>query len=346
MRLADDARRLERKQPVGVATDYRKLLVEYRRSQLSLTAENVKRLETVFDRAVKSLAAAVENAPEGTLASGYYGTLLAGMEATLTDLRSDYAQLLSGGMAELAQNAADREATTAALVKAEADARLAADLTQTLVLSSQAQVTVSFGRLALSAVERCAQRVYSDGWKLSDRLYRVDANMRQTIQDTLVQGIAEQVSARKLADRLRSALTEAGADNPRYQAMRIARTEIVTAHREAHILSTLDPATGGLKSYIAGVGWRLSMSHPHTDICDVWAEDDGDGLGAGNYLPENVPSDHPHGLCYTTTVLVEYPDVAAPSKEAAAEDVVESQVEYYAEKYDDPAARRWLEARQ
>lgn len=265
------------------------------------------------------------------------------MEKTLQDLRGDYAQLLTAGMAASAQDAATREAATAALVGAKEDTGLTANITQTMLLSNNAQVSVTFGQVAKSAVERCAHRVYSDGWQLSDRLYRLDQSLRQTIQDTLVQGVAEQVSARELAKRLRVSLAEAGADNPRYQAMRIARTEIVTAHREAHIQSCIDQNTGQLKEYIAAVGWRLSMSHPHIDICDVWADDDGDGLGPGNYLPENVPSDHPHGLCYSITVLKDYPEVSAPSKKAQADDVSESQVTYYAEKHEDPAARRWLE---
>jgi hypothetical protein len=49
--------------------------------------------------------------------------------------------------------------------------------------------------------------------------------------------------------------------------------------------------------------------------------------------------------CYTTTVLTDFPDVSAPSKEAAPDGMNETQATYYAEKYDDPAARSWLAAR-
>ena len=61
--------------------------------------------------------------------------------------------------------------------------------------------------------------------------------------------------------------------------------------------------------WVDGVKWNLSASHPKPDICDDWATQDSDGLGAGCYLPRNAPVDHPNGLCFLTDVLAP-PEIA------------------------------------
>ncbi|MEO7718156.1 MAG: hypothetical protein ABIY70_18290 [Capsulimonas sp.] len=320
---------------------YRALLIRYRQQQLEATRDNIKRLETVYDRASKSIVGQLAATPEDSLRASYLGGLGESIDATLKALRSDFADLLVVSMTDSAQEAATREATVAELAGAAEDRRLIPSLTTNRKLTDGTVVKVAFGDVAQSAVERSASRVYSDGWQLSSRLTKLDASIRTTIQDTIVQGVAEQLSAKKLADRLQGAMTDAGADNPRYQAMRIARTEINTAHREAHILSCTD-GNGQLKPYILAVGWRLSLSHPHADICDIYAADDGAGLGAGNFLPADVPSSHPHCLCYTITVLTDYPDIHPPNKAPDVEAVPASQLTYYADKYADQAAARRL----
>ena len=337
------------------AKAYRQLLAEWRATQLKATRDNVKRLEVVFDGAIQSLSSKVAEAGDLTLTGTAAAALVADLDRVLTGLRDDYAALLDGGALNVAQVAADRELAVARLAGWGEDPSLIPGLTKTLTLSGGVEATVQFSLVATQAVERIANRVYSDGWTLSDRLVNLDAQTREVVRQTLVQGVAEQVSAKELGKRLETHLTQgvkltdaAGRDmniNARYNAMRIARTEINTAHREAHILSTIDSSTGRLKEWIHAVGWRLSLSHPRPDICDVWAGDDGAGLGSGNYQPDEVPWDHPHGLCYTISVLVAYPEVSGPGKLPNLDGVPEAQARYYAEKMNDPTARRWLENR-
>jgi hypothetical protein len=324
------------------AEEYRTLLVSFRKQQLQDTAANVQRLAAVFDAAVAELVSRLENLSEGSLREEFTSALIGDLQSRLNALRDDYALGLEAARLELAQNAANRETATASLFGLDEDTRLSALETRTFTFSSGSEVRVQFGQVAASAVERTALRVWSDGYTLNARLAALDKVTRDRVADTIVQGVAEQLSAKSLAKRLEETLATAGEDNPRYKAMRIARTEINASHREAHILST-QRADGTLKDYILAVGWRLSQSHPKADICDLWAGDDGDGLGAGNYLPANVPTDHPHGLCYTVTVLKEFPEVSAPGKKPVIDEVAESQVRYYAEQ-GDPVALRRLEA--
>ena len=324
------------------AEQYRLLIVEWRKTQLQDTAANVQRLAAVFDAAVADLCLRLESLDEGSLREEYTSALVNSLQTRLNALRDDYALGLDAARLELAQSAANREAATATLFGKDIDDRLSAVESRTFTFSGGNEVSVSFGRVASSAVERTALRVWSDGYTLGGRVMKLDEFTRKTVADTIVQGVAEQLSAKNLAKRLEGSLSEAGSKNPRYDAMRIARTEINASHREAHILSTMQP-DGTLKGYILAVGWRLSNAHPKADICDIWAGDDGEGLGAGNYSPLNVPSDHPHGLCYTVSVLKEFPEVSAPGKNPVVDEVSESQVRYYAEQ-GDPVALRRLEA--
>jgi hypothetical protein len=181
------------------------------------------------------------------------------------------------------------------------------EMSKTVLINSIGAIEISFGRVAESAVTAVYGRVYQDGLTLSDRLWRLDGGIRREIEDKVVQAVAQGKSARELAKELRSYLTEAGQENARYNSMRLARTEISHAHREGHIQSCLD-RNGQMKDYLTAIGWRLSDAHTVPDICDEWASADC-GLGPGNYLPDDVPVDHPNGFCFTVGILASEPDM-------------------------------------
>ena len=305
------------------AAEYRRLILRARKTQLSRTAEHVARLEGVYGAAAASLRAKLETLGEQPLAEAAASALLADVDGELSRLRSDTFALLDAGMTDLAQCACERERLTEALAGATVDARLTASYVLSRTLTDGSSVSVRFGRLARSAVEATADRAYDDGFHLSDRLYSLDADARRLIQDAIVQGVAEGISAAQMGKRLEDVLAKAGAANPRYRAATIAQTEINNAHREAHYRSALDE-TGQVKSFIAGIGWRLSPSHPRVCRCDLLASDDADGLGAGNYLVDNAPgAPHPRCLCFTVTLLTDYPALQFPGKEPKPDEVPE-----------------------
>lgn len=322
--------------------DYRQILIDSRKRQLRLTATAVKRLEVTFDAAIQSITQKIESLPAERVGTPWHRAqlqLIADIRSVMDGLRKDYTTLLEAGMVELAQNAADRESAVAALVNAPPDPQLAITYDEAFNLTNGQSINVSFGNLAIRAVDRVATRYYRDGLKLSERIHRFDTYGRKIIEDTLMQGIVEGISARDMAKRLQTAMGEASLDGKpptRYQAMRIARTEINNAHREAHVMST-EAAPGVLKEYIRGVRWNLSLSHQDADICDIWATHDS-GMGPGVYLPADVPADHPHGLCFTTTVLKEIPESGIGGKAPDTANVPPSQIAYYAGLGDKPSA--------
>lgn len=85
-----------------------------------------------------------------------------------------------------------------------------------------------------------------------------------------------------------------------YNAYMIARTETTRTYRDRMLeVNEGNPVVYGYK-------WNLSGSHPKPDICDVWATQD-NGMGEGVYDAGSLPSDHPNGMCYITTVVIEKP---------------------------------------
>ncbi len=97
--------------------------------------------------------------------------------------------------------------------------------------------------------------------------------------------------------------TRAGTVAFNYQ--RLARTEMFAAQRATHLITIARMNALPKKiNPVRGVRWNLSLSHPQLDICDDWAQQDIDGLGAGVYLPQNVPMGHAQDLCVTSTAMV------------------------------------------
>jgi hypothetical protein len=135
---------------------------------------------------------------------------------------------------------------------------------------------------------------------LSKQVYSTQALANGWVEKEINRGVALGRSAREIANSVRSMINPNVKGGVSYAAMRLGRTELNNAFHTATILrASDDPWTKGFK-------WHKSSSHPRPDPCDALADDDHDGLGAGIFLPKNVPGKpHPQCLCYLTVVQVE-----------------------------------------
>lgn len=176
---------------------------------------------------------------------------------------------------------------------------------------------VTIPDLALRAV---LSRRYDDGLLFSERIWKLGQFGATKIMDTVAEGVLKGWSASDLSKALEKILrgkviegidyeqlapfspsykyATAIRGDIRYNAMRLARTELAHAYSEASI------QCAKIAPWVLGLKWNLSASHPKPDICDKWATDDLYGLGKGVYKPDRVPVDHPNGLCFLTDVLV------------------------------------------
>ena len=315
---------------MSTASGFSKIVKRHRRRQLTWTRSSVRRIDKLLKRSAAETAERLK-VVVGTdsLQEKYLSALLSDLNRVIDNLSNDYRSMLPLFLVGVAQIAADREADTAQLVLEDIALQVAldglkAEITKSVTIGGVGEVSVTFGRVAEEAVNAIAERVFKDGLNLSDRLWRLDAKTRRDIEDKVIQAVTEQKSARKLEKELRQYLTDKGLGNARYNATRLAQTEINHAHREATIRSATD-GSGMLKSHLRAISWRLSISHPRADVCDLWASQDIDGLGPGNYLPENVPVEHPGGLCNVLPLLVSLPDEEFVVLEPKPDDVPESE---------------------
>lgn len=308
---------------------YQEIIRASRREQLQNDAGAVQSLESLLTRTAASIRHEIMTVPRGILGDRYRRTLLASLDRILDQMRDEYKALLDGGIVQAAQLAEQRERDILNTLYQE---RSGFPPDQVLkLMAAQGEASVSFGTVSRVVLERLYTRVYPDGLHLSQRLYNLDLAARRAVADEVTQAMATGASARRLAAAITPHLTEAGADNVRYKAMRIARTEINVAYREGTVASATNP-DGSLKSYISAIGFRLSAAHPRICICDLYAGQD-DGLGAGNYLPDDVPTaPHPHCLCYLVTILAALPDQQFTALEPHPDQVPASQLKYYGAK--------------
>ncbi len=93
------------------------------------------------------------------------------------------------------------------------------------------------------------------------------------------------------AEAVEKALRVAYYEKARYQATRIALTELHRAYAEARARELMDDPE------VQWVQWRLSTTHPITDICDYLATVDKWGMGPGVYPVGQAPVPGAHPFC-------------------------------------------------
>lgn len=183
-----------------------------------------------------------------------------------------------------------RDASAAAV---EGQATLAEYLTRA---GAPPQLQNQFIMAARGSAENVRSKLLND-IDLSPAVYRNQQRVIDQVNRQVSRGIAQNLSAREMADGVKRFVSPNVRGGVDYAAMRLARTEINNAFHATSVRSYAD------SPFVEAVKWELSASHPRPDDCDDLAETDDDRLGVGVYRPQNVPfKPHPQCLCYTTTV--------------------------------------------
>lgn len=147
------------------------------------------------------------------------------------------------------------------------------------------------------------QRQWGDGIKLSRRIWDLGTHTEKEVLDVVRAGMAQQASAPQIAKAVENLGLRPGVRTFRpygrnlpYDAMRLARTEVAQAFRDAQALVAVN------SPWVLGERWNLSAFHDDMLPCDcpMYAIQDVDGLGPGVYHPWSLPLSHPHCMCYVT----------------------------------------------
>lgn len=198
----------------------------------------------------------------------------------------------------------------------------------TLSPTDAATLTNHWQALRQRVLDNAAARIYSDGFHLSGRVWRLEADGLAEIQRILTSALATKTSAPELA-RLLTLSLGSGSDCPRwayarlygmtakeravdssglrtgnpceakglaYNALRLARNEIQIAHHR------MNDELFRVSPWITGEQVRLSAQHPKPDICD-------DMAAGGPYEPGEVTLPlHIQCMCYKQAVTMRAAD--------------------------------------
>lgn len=152
--------------------------------------------------------------------------------------------------------------------------------------------------------------VHPDGYRLSDRIWRMSGDTRRKLDLLLQQQIAEGMGAFEMAKELEQFLrverqirrtNKPYGRDASYDAMRLARTEITAAGSRAGLMAAQ------MNPFVQGADWvRSAARRPcSSGICDI--------LEAGSpYTLENLPNipgdSHPHCMCHYRWRLIDDSD--------------------------------------
>jgi len=185
--------------------------------------------------------------------------------------------------------------------------------------------SLSFAQIPVGTIEALWNRTIN-GLNLSDRIWDLTEAGISDIRQVLVKGAIGGKDVRWMAKRVEGfirpeskgpAWTSKGKPAKRmlpdgtyvgqkgqpgmyYAAARLVRTEMRLAAHDAHIrghIATRELMEPVGLNYLEGVDWKLSGSHPRSDICD-------DYVAANPYQPGDVPTSHPLCLCHLADRLV------------------------------------------
>lgn len=161
-----------------------------------------------------------------------------------------------------------------------------------------------FGKVPEEAVKEILfGRAYKDRQGLSERIWKDTRAFDKDIDYIISKGIADKKSLIDIAKDLEKYVkTSAKRDSDwsicypncrqkvDYNAQRLARTAVNHAFQQAQIRSCKK------NPYVEGIQWLTSNSHSRT--CDLCKDRDG-----VIYRVNDVPLDHPNGLCTTIPVI-------------------------------------------
>ena len=158
---------------------------------------------------------------------------------------------------------------------------------------------------------------YRDRKGLSERIWRVAQGFEKDVGYIVQRGIAEKKSVAELSRDLEQYVKapakrdfDWGKVYPNlsgkkvdFNAQRLARTSI----NHAYFLDNVKVCTEN--PFVEAMHWDLSNAHEERQVipfgpdeCDEYAEHD-EGLGLGNFKPEEIPVPHPQCLCVQWAVI-------------------------------------------
>jgi hypothetical protein len=275
-----------------VPADPRKTLLRYLRVQKLTDAQ----INALLRRAARDLAAQIE-----TIAPTSFSD-----SVKLAQLRIRQRAIADALWQGTGNATADGKARAIASATQGGDADLR-ELLRGVPAEARQALLDGAERAARAAVERAVSRLGGRAVvSLSNRVYRNSQLMAGQVDRLINSALARGLSPRELAAEARKYILPTTPGGVSYSALRLGRTEVNNSFHAATAAYYED------NPFVTGMQWKLSGSHPHSDICDDYAHENHDRLGAGVFETSNIPpKPHPQCFCYVIPVALDDDEITA-----------------------------------
>ncbi len=273
-------------------TSYEKAVRKTRKQLAQITLEQQRDVLKSYERAIDNLATKLSRVRDKTLTQRW-----------LKDYKKELEKVRKSLTAEL-ESQITKSVGKAALKGAQTEQQLLLEAFSGTGLNVKPSFSKMFSAVQKNVIDDIVSGgLYTDHKTLSSRIWNTTQLFEGDIQSMITQGILEKKSALSLARDLEKFVKpeaqrgwEWGKVYPNlkhtkidYNAQRLARTSINHAYQTATIQSAAK------NPYIDKIKWLSANIHGRT--CDLCAERD------GQLFPvDDVPLDHPNGLCTMISV--------------------------------------------
>lgn len=282
-------------------SEYEKIALATRRKVSKLTLEQQRELLRLYENTIESLASKAARPGNKELTQRW----LLDYQKELTKAKNE----LRGAINKSTTSAIGQ----AAKIGTETEQQIMSKIFKQAGLDTGDHFTSMFSQVQNRVVEDIISgNLYKDKLTLSQRIWNHSGKFEKDIQYVINQGILEKKSAIELARDLEQFVRDP-AKRPwdwqkiypilkntpvDYNSMRLARTAINHAYQNSTIQSS------NMNPFVEGIEWRSANIHGRT--CEICMERD------GKVFPkDDVPLDHPNGLCTMLPVILKSFDSVA-----------------------------------
>lgn len=272
---------------------YEKIALETRKRVSKLTLEQQKELLELYNDVIKELSKKAKRSKSKSLTERWILDYKKELERVRKELVKELNKSTRGFI------------TKAAKVGTETEQLIIKEIFKLAEIDPGDHFTTMFSQIQDKVVKDIITgNIYKDNKTLSRRIWNYGNEFSKDIQYTINQAILVKKSAIELASDLEKYFldpakrpTTWGRAYPNlknkrvdYNAMRLARTSINHAYQTSSIQSS------NMNPFAEGIEWRSALIHGRT--CDLCRERHGK-----IYPKDDVPLDHPNGLCTMIPVI-------------------------------------------
>ena len=278
---------------------YLELMRRARRNHLVNIRQVAAQIAALYEDAAKDLAAQAAKARDRSLTKRWAAEYAAALEERAAELRA--------GLYDVTYQGLKRSASLPAIANGEFWEAIGGQSFRDMFAVTPDSVLANL----------ISGEIYKDNMGLSDRIWKAAGTFEKDIDYIVNRGIAAHQSTYDLAKALEQYVKprakrswdwgkvypDLAGKQVDYNAQRLARTAI----NHAYFLSNVKVCTEN--PFVTAMHWDLSNAHDERQVipfgpdeCDDYAAHD-EGLGVGNWKPEEIPLPHPQCLCAQWAVI-------------------------------------------